>query len=199
MPGPRQDMRRSLFALAGGQSGYFTAAQALALGYSYPAQKFHVDHGNWTRVDRGIFRLPEWPPSPADSLARWSLWARGRGVVSHDTALAVHEIGDSNPALVHLTVPPNFRPRAPGVRLHHGELPDGDVAGRQGFRLTTPLRTLLDVAAGNLDADQFATAIGDALEAGLVTRRQLLARADSFGDHAALRLERALSAVRTEP
>ena len=198
MAGPRQDMRRSLFALATAQSGYFTAAQALEVGYSYSAQKFHVDHGNWERVDRGIFRLPEWPPSPADSLIRWSLWARGQGVVSHDSALSAHEIGDANPAEVHLTVPPNFRATAKGVRLHRGVLPPGDVVERQGFRLTTPLRTLLDIAAGHLDTDQLVTAIRDALEAGLVTRRQLLGRADSFGDHAALRIERALAAVQAE-
>lgn len=103
-----------------------------------------------------------------------------------------------NPAQVHLTVPPNFRAMAKGVRVHRGVLPPGDVTERQGFRLTTPLRTLLDVAAGNLDTDQLATAIRDALEAGLVTRRQLLSRADSFGDHAALRIERALAAVQAE-
>lgn len=188
-------MRRSLFALASRQSGYFTAAQALDLGYSYSAQKFHADHGNWARVDRGVFRLPDWPPSPADSLIRASLWARGRGVVSHDSALAAHELGDANPAAVHLTVPANFRPTAPGIRLHRGELPDQDVVEHQGFRITTPLRTLLDLAAGNLDLDQLATAVADAIESGLLTRRQLLARADELGDHAALRIERSLSAV----
>jgi predicted transcriptional regulator of viral defense system len=193
--GPRQDMRRSLFALATGQSGYFTAAQALEVGYSYSAQKFHVDQGNWERVDRGIFRLPDWPPSRADSLIRSSLWARGKGVVSHDSALNAHDIGDANPAEVHLTVPPNFRATATGVRLHRGVVPPGDIVERQGFRLTTPLRTLLDIAAGNLDTEQLATAIGDVLEAGLVTRRQILSRADSFGDHAALRIERALAGV----
>ena len=77
-----------------------------------------------------------------------------------------------------------------------GVVPRGDLVERQGFRLTTPLRTLLDIAAGNLDTDQLATAIRDALEAGLVTRRQLLSRADSFGDHAALRIERALAGAR---
>jgi hypothetical protein len=76
-----------------------------------------------------------------------------------------------------------------------GVIPPGDIVERQGFRLTTPLRTLLDIAAGNLDNDQLATAIRDAL----VTRRQLLSRADSFGDHAALRTERALAAVQAGP
>ncbi len=188
-------MRRALFALVAEQSGYFTAAQALGVGYSYAAQKFHVDHGNWTRVDRGLFRLPEWPVSEHDSLVRWSLWARGRAVISHETALGVYALGDVDPAPVDLTVPPNFRPRASRVRLHRASLPPDDVVERGGFRITTPLRSLLDVAAGNLDLDLLATAVGDALEAGLVTRAQVLRRADSHGDHAALRIERALRLV----
>lgn len=195
MPGPRQELRRTLFALAGGQSGYFTAGQALTVGYSYPAQKFHADHGNWQRVDRGLFRLPEWPPSEHDSLVRWSLWARGRGVVSHETALAVHHLGDANPAEVDLTVPRNFRARAVGVRLHHKDLPVDDVMARQGFRITTPLRSLIDAAAGNVDVDLVSGAVGDALRSGIVSRRQILARIDQQGEHAALRMERALRLV----
>ena len=112
MAGPRQDMRRSLFASR--SANPVTSPRAGVGGRVFLlAQKFHVDHGNWERVDRGIFRLPEWPPSPADSLIRWSLWARGKGVVSHDSALSAHEIGDANPAQVHLTVPTNFRARRP--------------------------------------------------------------------------------------
>lgn len=198
MPGPRQDIRRALFALATRQSGYFTAAQAVKTGYSYSAQKYHAHRGNWLKIDRGIYRLPEWPPGEHDSLIRWSLWARGKAVVSHDTALGVHQLSDVSPAVVHLTVPPNFRPTAPGVRLHHGQLPPEDVLDRQGFRVTTPLRTLFDIASGHLDVEHLATAITDALETGLITRRQLLVRADSFGEHAALRIERALQLAEAE-
>ena len=185
-------MRHRLLALAAGQSGYFTAAEARDVGYAYAAQKFHVDHGNWVRVDRGLFRLPEWPVGEHDSLVRWALWARGRAVVSHETALAAHRLGDVNPALVDLTVPRGFRSTATGVRIHHADLPADDIVERGGFRLTTPLRTLIDVAVGTLDVDLLATAIRDALDAGLVTRAQVLHRVDSAGEHAGLRTIRAL-------
>jgi len=72
-----RDLRRRLSAVAATQSGYFTAAQALEVGYSYPQQKFHADHGNWLRVDRGIFRIPDWPVGPHDDLVRWDLWSKG--------------------------------------------------------------------------------------------------------------------------
>ncbi|MGH8906359.1 MAG: type IV toxin-antitoxin system AbiEi family antitoxin domain-containing protein [Egibacteraceae bacterium] len=192
MPADRQELRRRLAAVAAAQSGYFTAGQALRAGYSYQAQKYHTDRGNWVKVERGIFRLPEWPVGRHDDLVRWSLWSRGRAVASHETALSVHDLGDVNPAVVHLMVPLNFRARAPGLRLHHGVVPERDVLDHEGFHVTTALRSLLDVAAGNLDLDQLATAIDDAVERGMITTRAVRARADEFGAHAALRIERAL-------
>lgn len=165
------------------------------MGYSYPAQGYHAKRGNWLHVDRGIYRLPEWPTGPREDLVRWSLWSRDRAVVSHETALSVHELGDVDPAHVHLTVPRNFRQRDRGVVVHRAELPNRDVEEHDGFRMTTPLRSLLDVAAGELDLDQFAQAIEEALARGMTTRRALLERADEFGANAALRIERALQGV----
>ncbi len=105
MPADRRDLRRRLLHVAAEQGGYFTAAQAKAEGYSYQAQAHHVAAGNWLRVDRGVFRLAEWVPELHDDLIRWTLWSKGRGVISHDTALAVHGIGEFESAGVHLTVP----------------------------------------------------------------------------------------------
>ena len=193
MPRDRQDLRRRLSAVAREQSGYFTAAQAKEIGYSYPAQTYHANRHNWERVGRGIYRFPEWPVGRHDDLVRWHLWSRGRGVVSHESALSVHELGDVNPARFHLTVPTGFHQKAPSVVLHVADLPGDDVRSQEGFKLTTPLRSLLDVAAGDLDADQLRRAIRDALELGIVSRRGLLMRADEFGPKAALRIERAVA------
>jgi predicted transcriptional regulator of viral defense system len=193
----RRELRRRLVAVASVQSGYFSAAQAREAGYSYQAQKQNADRGNWLKVGRGIFRLPEWPAGRAEDLVRLALWSHGRAVVSHESALSVHELGDVNPARTHLTVPPGFRQRAPrGVALHRAELPAADVREQEGYRVTTPLRSLLDAAAGDLDLDLLAGTIEDAMEQGLVTRAALLARADQLGPNAALRIERALAGRR---
>lgn len=127
MPGDRQALRQALYRLAASQAGYFTAAQALEVGYSYQAQKYHVDHGNWVRIDRGIFRIPEWPGGLHDTLMRWVLWSKHRAVVSHDSAAAAYDLGLVNPAKVHLTVPLDFRMDDPAVVLHHRVLPEADV------------------------------------------------------------------------
>ncbi len=124
---------------------------------------------------------------------RWSLWSRGQAVISHETALALHDLGGANPAVVHLTVPPSFRSKAPaGIKLHRAQLPHGDAWENEGFSVTTPLRTLLDVSAGTLDLDQLADAIQRATQREPAVEAELLSRAEELGPRAALRLERAL-------
>lgn len=195
MPADRRDLRRQLFNAAAEHRGYFTAAQARALGYSYQAQAHHVSAGNWLRIDRGLFRLTDWVPEIHDDLARWTLWSRGRGVVSYEAALSVHGIGEFESAQVHLTVPPGFRMRDDAVALHYAVLPGVDVVERTGFRVTTPVRSIIDVAAFAPDEDQLARAVADARERGLLTTRALRTRAEAIDPRAALYVERALQRV----
>jgi hypothetical protein len=95
-------------------------------------------------------------------------------VVSHESALALHDLSDLLAGQTHLTVPPGFRKQAPpGCVLHKEVLRPSDVEVRQGFRVTTPLRTLLDVARGNVSQEQLERAVADALRHGLVRRGRL--------------------------
>lgn len=198
MPVDRRDLRRRLFSLAADQGGYFTAAQAKKLGYSYPAQAHHVSAGNWLRIDRGLFRLAEWVPNVHDDLIRWTLWSRDRAVVSHESALSVHDIGEFESARVHLTVAPGISIREdPSVVLHHANLPEGDVIQRTGFKLTTVIRSLVDIAALSTEEDQLARAIQEAREGGLLTIRQLRTRAEALDAKAALYIERAIQRIAT--
>ncbi len=194
-PQDRLKLRRRLTMLAAQQSGLFSAAQARTAGYSYAAQRYHVDRGNWLRIDRGLYRLQQWPTGPHEDLVRWTLWSRGLGVVSHETALAVHELGDVNPTRVHMTVPPAFRARHPLVVLHKGDIPPEEIEQREGYRITTPARSLLDAAGTAIEIDHLARAIEEALRRGVTTRRLLRSRADSFEPRAALRIERALGRI----
>lgn len=191
----RQEAHRTLRALDYRQAGYVTAAQALDAGFSYQAQKYHVDRGNWQRVDRGLFRLPDWPASIDDVYVRWSLWSGRRGVIAHATALAVHDLGVLDPGRIHLTVPAGFGARDDAVVTRVGALPEGDVVARAGFRVTTVLRTILDVAAASTLQEPSDDAVAEALDRGFVVPGALRARADTFGDGAAVRIERALAAA----
>ena len=73
---------QELYRIADAQGGYFTAAQALQVGYAYSQQHFHLRRGSWLRVDRGIFRLRDYPPGEREDLIRWSLWSRNQKGIS---------------------------------------------------------------------------------------------------------------------
>lgn len=150
------------------------------------------------RVDRGLFRLTEWVADIHDDLARWTLWSKGRAVVSHETALAVHGIGEFESARVHLTVPSRFTMKDDALILHYAELPSTDVLQRSGFRVTTPARSIVDVATLAPEEEQLGRAIADAQRSGLLTLRSLRVRAEAVDIRAALYIERAISTVTTQ-
>jgi hypothetical protein len=83
----------------------------------------------------------------------------------------------------------------PAVVPHHAELPDTDVVQRSGFSVTTVVRSLIDLAALSPDEDQLARAIQEARDAGLLTIRQLRARAEHIDAGAALYIERAIHRI----
>lgn len=185
-----------LWRRAAHQRGYFTAAQALEDGYTYQSQYFHVQRGNWIRVDRGIYRFREFIdlPSEEDDLVRWALWSQGLAVVSHATALAVHDLGIANPAKIHLTVPPGFRRRHPAPALHMAELTDDQLEEREGFRVTKPVRAIAETAADGTGQDLIDSAVAELLDRGAATKNQLLRAAQQAGLRAELAVERALRA-----
>jgi predicted transcriptional regulator of viral defense system len=195
-----QDNARALYQIAVAQGGYFTAAQAQQAGYAFSQQHFHVERGNWLKIDRGLYRLRDFPSREREDLIRWSLWSRDQkgtpqAVVSHDTALTVHELSDVMPAQVHLTVPPGFRKRIPpGCVLHKAVLNPEEIEPRDGYRVTTPFRTLCDVAESNLSQEHLNRAVQDALEQGLLHGR--LIETALCSSKAQRRLKQALETTR---
>jgi len=192
-----QENARALYEIAASQGGYFSAAQAREAGYTYRQQHFHRTRGHWHLIDRGIFRLRDFPFGEREDLVRWSLWSRNRqgvsqAVVSHETALTVHELSDVMPARVHLTVPKRFRKKArSGCVLHFGSLAEAEIELRVGYLVTTPLRTLLDIAESAVSQEHLDAAVREALERGLV-RRGALSSAPCR-PAARIRLDRALA------
>ncbi len=189
-----RESARTLASLAGGQGGYFTAKQAKEAGYDYPHLEYHISTGNFERVDHGLYRLPTVPVAEHDDLIRLALWSRNQkdepqAVVSHESALVLHELTDLLPDRTHLTVPRTFRKPTPkGCVLHKAALAAADIEERTGFRVTTPLRTLLDAAVGTVSQEQLANAVADALTRGLVRRAKLIQAIDRDPAFARLRL-----------
>lgn len=168
-----------LLSLAATQGGYFTAQQARQAGYGYDDQHYQVAQGHWQRVARGLYHLSGFPESPDFDLIELSLLSCDRAgvpqlVFSHETALRLHELSEVNPAEHTAIVPPGFRKQLPpGVQLTRAALAEREWEERQGYRVTTPLRTLLDIASSPRSWPYLDEAVRDALARGLVRRSEL--------------------------
>jgi predicted transcriptional regulator of viral defense system len=177
-----REATRRLYEIAEAQQGFFTAKQAKVAGFAENTHPYHVQVGNWIREHRGIYRLALFPPAERPDLVLWALWSRNRdekieGVYSHQTALSLHELSDLNPSKLHMTVPMQFRRNSeiPGILvLHYADLSPTEVGTAQGFLLTRPLRTIVDlIEADTVERGFIRQAIRQALERGLITRQQI--------------------------
>jgi hypothetical protein len=117
----------------------------------------------------------------------WLLWSRGRdekpvAAMSHQTALSLFELGDFNPAKVHMSVPKTFRRNSPtpkAVVLHRTTLAPAEVTQLRGLTVCRPLRALCDLANANPDAAADLRPIAvEARRRGLITERELSAMKD---------------------
>jgi predicted transcriptional regulator of viral defense system len=155
-----QESQARLFEIAQSQGGYFTAKQAEDAGFTRTNHAYHVETQNWQREYRGIFRLTRFPMPEHRDLIMWSLWSRDRkdnpqGVFSHQAALAVWDLSDLMPAKLHMTVPVGFRRSAipDALVLHYANLDPDTIEEREGFRITRPMQTILDLIESNEVSD----------------------------------------------
>lgn len=130
-----------------------------------------VSRGTLESAGHGIYRVPVLPRDRFDELIRAQLWAKSRGVVSHDSALVVHELCDINPTRVHLTIPTSYRiSRAGGEQytVHHADLADAEVTQIDAVVVTTIRRTLTD-AIGTAPTYLVRQAVATATDRGAIS------------------------------
>jgi very-short-patch-repair endonuclease len=101
-------------------------------------------------------------------------------MVSHTTAATLWGIDSRTNDEVHLLVPPARRPRARGVVVHRGEVAQRDRRVRDRVPVTSPARTLVDLA-GMLDGEFLEAALEDMLHRGLTTAFAVLRCLDAVG------------------
>ena len=172
---------RHLYEIAEQQAGYFTAAQAQAVGFSLPLLSYHTKAGRFDRIRRGIYRFVQFPGSPYEDLFVAWLRTGPDSVISHESALAVYELSDVLPGEVHVIVPRTASRRRKGIRLHTNRLGTDEVTQRAGLPITTVARTIADVIVSGLAQEQVGQAIQEALRRGLTTRESLMAQAACRG------------------
>lgn len=170
MPGDRYE---KVFDLAADQHGLVTTSQARDAGVSKDAIRMMVRRGTLERVSRGVYRVPGFPVSPLAEFMEASLWPAGaRGIVSHESALALFGLSDVSPSSIHITLPTEFRVRrdVPShLVLHHADLAMDDVELFEGIPATTPRRSIEDCHRTHLGPELLRQAISDAEREGHLT------------------------------
>lgn len=135
------------------QYGFVTTADARAIGVDPQRLVEMAARGTAERVFNGIYRLPVVGESGLDQLMLATLWPRGLGVLSHETALDLHDLCDVNPAKVHVSVPMSYRVtrEVPAVFvIHRRRLDPTDVTRHEAIPIVTPARAILDGIEVNL-------------------------------------------------
>jgi predicted transcriptional regulator of viral defense system len=173
-----------LFEVALGQHGFFTAGQARTCGFSWERLSAGAQRGRYIRYRRGLYRFRDYPSFPREEVvAAWLATGKDVAVVSHESALDLLELSDVTPYAIHLTVPRSKRnhPNIPGVRIHTTTKPFGplDLITREGIRMTSAARTILEAAEWGTGPEQIEMAVHQAIDRGLATRSQLLGDASS--------------------
>jgi predicted transcriptional regulator of viral defense system len=142
-----------ILEIAGDQHGYITARQATEAGIAPVELRKLSQRGRLDHPAHGVYRVASLPRSPGDELMEATLWANGRGVISHESALALWDLADVNPGRIHVTVPPPYRPRKQGgdqYRIWTRPIGANDIDYVDGIPTVTPERAIIDAARQGL-------------------------------------------------
>lgn len=130
------------------QFGYVTTNDARSVGVAPATLRAMAHRGDAERVSHGLYRLRLVPHTGRENLMEATFWPRGRGVISHDTALDLWDLCDVNPSKLHVTVPPRMRIRRRPIPalyvVHERDLDPSDVTYIDGIAVVTVRRAILD-------------------------------------------------------
>jgi hypothetical protein len=140
---------RSIAALARRQHGVVSTAQLAALGVSQRAVSHRVAAGRLYRLRQGVYAVGHTVLTPR---GRWmaAVLAAGPGAaLSHASAAALWELRRSAATGVDVSVTGRAgRTKRRGLRVHRPRtLEQSEVTTQDGIPVTTPARTILDLAA----------------------------------------------------
>jgi putative AbiEi antitoxin of type IV toxin-antitoxin system/uncharacterized protein DUF559 len=140
---------RQIAALAARQHGVVSSRQLAALGLSAQQISYRLANGRLHRVHHGVYAVGHriLPPRGGYMAA---VLADGRGAaLSHAAGGALWELRASAATKIDVTIRRSGRSSPPGLRFHRPRtLRPDEVTVHHGIPVTTPARTLVDLAAG---------------------------------------------------
>ena len=172
----------SVWKLAARQHGVVARHQLLELGYSAQSIKHRVAKGRLHPAWRGVYALGR------PQLGRHGTWMAAvlscgpHAALSHESAGALLEILAVEGNCIEVSVPEHVARRGrPGIAVHRrAKLAPSELTEHRGIPVTTPARTLVDLAA-RLARDELERAIGEADKRDLIDPEALLRALADFG------------------
>jgi very-short-patch-repair endonuclease len=167
---------RAIAAIATAQLGLITRDQLVDLGLGRGAIEHGLERGRLTSIHRGVYAVAHLALAlPAKQLA--AVLACGRAAfLSHHSAAAVWGFEPSAEGETEVTmVGRDAARRREGIRVHRVVAIDPrDVRRRQNVPITSPARTLLDIAP-DLSDRELERAFDDGLVRRIFTRQAAIA------------------------
>lgn len=153
---------RALASIARRQDGLLTVEQLMRMGATRDQIDDRVEDLRWQRVHRHVIWINGAPDTPTRRL-RAALLALPAAVASHRSAGHLHAFTLMPPGSPTITAPLGSHHVLPGIHVRRsGTMPDHHVVQRSGLRMTSPGRTIVDLAA-DLDDRTFRRVVEDQL------------------------------------
>lgn len=164
--------------LAEAQRGFVTTRQAEARSVPRRDLARLVAAGALERAAHGVYRVAGAPRDRLDDLrAAWLQLApqlgadertAAEGVVSHSSAAVAYQAGLLDPFSFEFTVPGSrrVRTRRPDVSIYRAPITGPDACWAEDMLVTSPPRTVADLAAHRMDGEHLAGVVSDLLAAG---------------------------------
>lgn len=174
-PSARQRTDEVIGRIAAQQHGLVSRTQLIRAGVPQHVIAHRVTAKLLRPVHSGVYRVGPLVPPRAREMA--AVLACDGAVVSHRSAAALRSLlppqKPNEP--VDVTLPPGqHRGRRPGIRTHRSILDPSDITVVQGIPVTSPARTLIDLA-GVASSRQLERALALAEREDDTVRKQLLA------------------------
>lgn len=160
-------MDQGIGRLADAQHGVVTRRQLLSLGLGAGALEHRLRTRRLVRLHRGVYAVGHRALAPRGHQLAAVLACGPGAVLSHKSAGALWELLVTAQLRIDVTVPGTSRaPRRGRIRLHRArELVEEDLAEVDGIPVTSPARTLLDLA-GTLNRAQLLRAVEQSQRCG---------------------------------
>lgn len=165
------ELERAITDLAGRQHGFVTRRQLLRLGMSHDSVDRRIATARLIRIYAGVYAVGHRPLSPVARAAGAVLACGDDAVLSHSSAASLWGFVKNWKMPFEVTTPSVRVRRA--IRTHRSSaLTPTDVRTQLGIRVTSPARTILDVAP-DLDKKALTRMVNEALLSSHLRRSAL--------------------------